>query len=142
MKINIDDGDSVNGYFISVPLNDRESISFDNTYKGHRVLKQVLQDKKEMSHGAKITAEWDTIALNNGKFENVEHIKWLDLDKKDWCNDEIWETVWEKPTDSKLDKELLSFSNYIRANYRNLDAHKVADFQNLLTKEVARFQED
>src|SRR3990167_1975492 len=83
-------------FFISVEIGDNEAISFDYTSKGHRVIKQVLIDKKPFPKGKKPTAEWDAIIINDRKFIKKYHVKWINMDKKDWVNNEIWETVWEK----------------------------------------------
>ncbi|MCX6812323.1 MAG: hypothetical protein NTW79_01720 [Candidatus Berkelbacteria bacterium] len=121
-------------YFISVSLNDKEAISFDNTLKGHRIVKQVLVENKEFPIGTKPTAEWDTIILDNGKFEKTYHVKWKDMGKKDWVNDEVWEAVWQKPISKELSGKLLHFSRLISDNYLNLDKYtpEVKEFEILL----------
>jgi len=94
MNIEVDYNPSPSkSFFISVSLNDKEAISFDYTLKRHRVTKQVLVEKKRFSENSKINGEWDVLVLDDGKFVEKYHAKWIDLGKKDWVNDGIWETV-------------------------------------------------
>lgn len=129
-------------FFISVSLNDKEAISFDYTTKGHRIIKQVLVEEKSFPKGEKISGEWDALILKNKKLVKRYHVRWIDLGKKDWVNDEIWETVWEKPMPDELRNNLLRYSKLISDNYMNLDkfSGKLKDFENLLSKEIARFK--
>lgn len=55
-------------FFISVSVNDTEAISFDYTTKAHRIIRQVLVDKKSFPINQMITSEWDTLVLKDGKF--------------------------------------------------------------------------
>lgn len=128
-------------FFISISLNDKESISFDNTSKGHRVIKQVLIDKKSFLKDRKSTSEWDTLVLKNGKFIKKYHVRWINLDKKDWVNNEIWETTWEKPISKRLSDKLMKYSQFISDNYKKLGKFpkKVKEFENLLYKEIMTF---
>jgi hypothetical protein len=54
-------------YFMSVGLNKREAISFDNTTKGYRVIKQVLIEnsplEKSIAKYGKIDGEWEVIVF-------------------------------------------------------------------------------
>ncbi len=118
-------------FFISVGINEKEAISFDYTIKGHRIIKQILIEKKEFPKNKKPTAEWNTLVIENGKFKKRRHDKWIDMDKKDWVNDEIWETVWEKPINKELAKTLLNYSHLFSDNYRKL---------NQLNKEWRKFE--
>jgi hypothetical protein len=129
-------------FFISVSLNDKEAISFDYTYKGYRVIKQRLVEKKPFPN-KKSTSEWDTLVLRNGKFVKKYHVKWIDLDKKDWCNDEIWETIWEKPISGELADKLMEYSQFISDNYKNLDkfSYKIKEFQDIITGELKTLKE-
>ena len=129
-------------YFISVGLNEKEAISFDNTTKGYRVIKQVLIEKKPLEksiaeHG-EITGEWDVIVLEDSKFVKKYHVKWIDRDILDTVNNETWETVWEKPLDKKVHEKLLYYSRLISDNYENLDKYEkeVEDFKKLLVEEI------
>jgi len=128
-------------FFISVSLNNTEAISFDYTTKAHRIIKQVLVDKKHFPLDQTITSEWDALVLKDGKFVQKYHVKWIDMDKRDWCNDEIWETVKEQPISEELTEELLKYSRLISDNYEFL--HKFSDevksFEQLLSKEMAKF---
>lgn len=147
MKIDIDickgiDDSDPDSFFVSVAINDKEAISFDNTFKGDRVIKQLLVGHQPFSQDKPVTAEWDTIQIDNKKFIRVEHIRWVDLDKRDWCNDEIWETVWEKPISGKLKDNLLYYSNLIQDNYKNLDdfTNELSDFEHLLEAEISKYR--
>ncbi len=104
-------------FFISMSINNKESISFDYTSKAQRVIKQILISKKEFPKGKKPTSEWETLILKDRKFVRKYHVKWIDLNKKDWVNDEIWETIWEKPISVKLKNKLLKYSQLISDNY-------------------------
>lgn len=147
MRVDIDickgiDGSNSDSFFVSVAINDKKAISFDNTLKGYRVIKQLLVDHKPFPQDKPITAEWDTIKVDNKKFIGIEHIKWIDLDKRDWCNDEIWETVWEEPISSELKDKLLYYSNLIQNNYKNLDdfTNELSDFEHLLEAEIPKYR--
>ncbi|MDD2935027.1 MAG: hypothetical protein PHX25_00975 [Candidatus Pacebacteria bacterium] len=143
MKIYIDKG--IKGmdyesshYFISVPVTDTESISFDNSYKGYRIIKQVLVENRSFPTDQKPTSEWDTILVEDGKFVEIEHIKWIDMDKKDWCNNEIWETVWEKPVSEELNKKLLDYAMIVKFHYKELEkfSEEMKSFEDLLSEEI------
>jgi len=133
-------------YFISISLNDKEAISFDHTLKGHRVIKQVLvekiPEKEAVDKYGKITAEWDTIVLKDGKFVRKYHNRWIDRDKFDTVNGETWETVWEKPISENVDEKLLCFSRLISDNYENLDkfSKEMKEFEKFMSKEIAKYK--
>lgn len=128
-------------FFISVPLSEKEAISFDYTQKGHRMIKQVLIEEKEQSKEAIITAEWDTIEIDidSQKLLGVKHVKWIDLNnKRDWCNNQIWETIWRKPITKELEDKLLYYSDLIQDNYRNLPkiSYELENFSKLIQKTI------
>ena len=129
-------------YFISVSLNDKEAISFDNTLKGHRVVKQVSIEKitheEAVEKYGKVDAEWDTLVLVDRKFINRYHVKWIDRDRFDTVNGETWETVWEKPISGEAHKKLLYYSQLISDNYENLDqfSSEMEEFENFLSNEI------
>lgn len=132
-------------YFISVGLNEKEAISFDNTTKGYRVIKQVLVESKSLEklieeHG-EITNEWDTIVLKDGKFVRKYHVRWIDRDKLDTVNNETWETVWEKPLDKEIHEKLFYYSRLVSDNYENLDKYEkeMKEFEKLLAKEIKKY---
>ncbi|NQV00380.1 MAG: hypothetical protein HQ538_06600 [Parcubacteria group bacterium] len=132
-------------YFISVGLNKKEAISFDNTIKGYRVMKQVLiknqpLEKSITEHG-KIDGEWEVIVLDRCKFIRTYHVKWIDKDKIDIINNEIWETAWVKPLDNNIHKKLLYYSGLVSDNYENLEKHKeeMEKFEKLLEKEIKKY---
>ena len=58
-------------FFISTPLNKlgTECLSFDWTRKGHRILKQVIVEKRKTPHesGVAISDEWYTLVIKDGK---------------------------------------------------------------------------
>jgi len=127
-------------FFISVALNDKEAISFDYTTKAHRVIKQVLVEKKPFPRNKKISSEWDALVLKDRKFVRRYHVKWIDMAKKDWVNNEIWETVWEKPIPKKLKDKLMTYSHLISDNYKDLEKfpEKMKEFEEFLLEELAR----
>ena len=130
-----------NTYFISVTINKDEAISFDNTSKGHRIIKQKLIEKKDFPIGGKFSGEWDAIIIKDKKFSKKYHVKWIDLDKKDWVNNEIWETLWEKPILEQLNNKLLYYSRFISDNFNNLGKfqEKLSEFESLLSGEITKY---
>jgi hypothetical protein len=132
-------------YFVSVGLNEKEAISFDNTSKGHRVVKQVLvgQEKQKGTKRKrdKITSEWDAIVLKDGVFVKKYHVTWIDENKFDVVNGEKWETVWEKPINDEMDKKLLCYSRFVSDHYGELGKYskEMKKFEAFLSVEVARY---
>ena len=127
-------------FFISVELDKKEAISFDYTIKGHRVIKQILIDNKSFPKNKKPTSEWDALVINNGKLKKKYHVKWIDIGKRDWVNNEIWETVWIKHLPKKLAPELLHYSQFFSDNYKKLKFFKREwkEFENLLKEEIKK----
>lgn len=80
-------------FFISVGLNDKEALSFDYTTKGHRVIKQILIERKKAGvqnfDKKEISGGWDVIELKDGKFVHKYHVDWVDKGKIDEINDEV-----------------------------------------------------
>lgn len=132
-------------YFISVSLNSKEAISFDNTLKGYRVIKQVLIKKESLSNSIKkygsVVGKWDTIVLKNNKLARIKHNKWIDNGKIDIVNGEIWETIWEKPLNEKINKKLLYYSRLISDNYKKLDqfSNEMKNFEKFIQELVIKF---
>ena len=126
-------------FFISVALNNKEAISFDNTTKAHRVVKQILVEKRKFPKNAKIDGEWDALVLKKGEFKRKYHVKWIDQGKKDWCNNEVWEMVLAKPMLKNLTEKLLKYSRYISNNYKNLDKAKMKGFEDFIKKYVLKY---
>jgi uncharacterized protein YlzI (FlbEa/FlbD family) len=58
-----------------------------------------------------------------------------------WLNDEIWETIWEKPISEELTERLLHYSQLISDHYKNLHkfSKKVKEFEQLVSKEIAEY---
>jgi hypothetical protein len=133
-------------FFISVGLNEKEAISFDYTTKGHRILKQVLVEKKSqeetMEQYGKVSAEWDTIIIKDGKFVQKYHNKWIDCDNFDIVNGETWETVWERPISKQYSEKLLNYSRLISDNYKNLNTFfkEIKEFEKFISKEIEKYQ--
>jgi len=127
-------------FFISVALNNKEAISFDYTTKAHRIVKQVLIEKKPFPKDKKISGEWDALVLKKGRFVKRYHVKWIDMGKKDWANDEIWEAAWAKPISKELKNKLIRFSHFISDNYKNLQKFpkEMREFESLLSKEIKK----
>lgn len=143
MKIYVDDSGGKDSFFISVPLSDREAISFNGTLEQEpRIIKQVLVEEKAMPQDQSLTMEWDTFVIEDGKLVDKEHVRWVDQGKKNWCNNEVWETVWEKPISADLIKRLRDYSNFIYKHHSELEKHKeeMGEFEKLLIQEVAKSQ--
>lgn len=130
-------------FFISVELNKEEAISFDYTIKGHRILKQVLVEKKKMPIDIKITSEWDALVLIDKKLIKKYHVRWIDKDKRDWVNDEIWETRNPKQIPEEISDKLLHYSQLISDNYKHLDEFQkeLTDFEDLLSEQIAKYEQ-
>ena len=144
MEIHVDYNPSPKDhFFVSVQLNDKEVISFDKTIKGHRMIKQVFKEYKPFPPDAKFNSEWNTIVLKDRKFVQEYHVQWIDQDKLDWLNGEVWETVWEKPISQELTDNVLRYSQLISDNYKGL--HKFSDeikkFEELLSKEMTKISD-
>ena len=138
MEIHIDYNPSPKDhFFISIPLNDTECISFDHTIKGHRVVKQVFREKI-LQPAVNITSEWDTLVLKNREFTEKFHVRWIDMEKKDWLDGEVWETVWEKPIESELSEKLLHYSQLVSDHYDNLTPYiaEISEFEKLLSQQM------
>lgn len=133
-------------FFISVGLNEKEAISFDYTLKGHRVLKQILVEEKSQEEAVeqygKVTAEWDTIVIKDGKFFRKYHNKWIDRNNLDTVNGKTWDTVWEKPISEELAEKLLFYSRLISDNYDNLDkfSKEMKEFEEFMSKEIVKYK--
>jgi len=142
MEIEIDTNPSPrDSFFISVPLRKNEFLSFDYTYKGHRVIKQVLVEKKKFPKNTKFDSEWVTIVVKNKKFLKTYKVKWVDMNKLDWVNNEIWETVWVKKISKKLKDRLLKYSQLISDNYKHLEAYRkeMSEFEDLMKLLVKKY---
>ncbi len=143
MEIHIDYNPSnhipKNHFFISVHQKEKD-ISFDYTIKGHRIIEQVLIAKKKFPKNKKPTSKWFTIIIKNRKFVKTYKVKWIDLNKKDWVNNEIWETIWEKPISKILTKKLLFYSQLISDNYKHLEKFEkeLKEFERILKKEIKK----
>ncbi|MFC1618145.1 hypothetical protein ACFL2B_02595 [Patescibacteria group bacterium] len=125
-------------FFISVPISDKEIISFDKTIKGHRIVKQVYREEKPFTEDTKFDAEWDVLIIKDKKFASKYHVKWIDKDQLDWLNGEIWETIWEKKMSQDLSDQLLNYSRLVSDNYQNLDsiAKQLDEFEKLLANQI------
>ncbi|MBN2095724.1 MAG: hypothetical protein JW727_06770 [Candidatus Aenigmarchaeota archaeon] len=126
-------------FFISISISDTEVISFDCTSKGPRVIRQALVERKNFPKSRPPTSEWDVLILESGQFVRKYHAKWIDLGKRDWVNDEIWETTQEKPISKELNEKLLFYSRLISDNYKALGlfSREMSDFEEVLTKEIS-----
>ena len=142
MDIFIDDGVSRDWFFISVPINDKDSISFDWTVKGQRVVLQRLEGKV-VPPNLEPSAEWDTIHIRNGKLIEREHVKWYDQGEKDVINDEIYKTIKEWPVDKMVASRLLDYSVFVREHSRELYkyADKMSEFEKFLEKLLMEYKD-
>jgi len=141
MKIYVDVIENSSQYFISVHLKENEAISFDNTKKGFRVIKQLLIGRSTLDQKETITDEWDSIVVENRRYLGKEHVRWLDLKDKDWCNGEIWQTVREGSIDKELSKEINYYLNLIQVHYSELEKYEkeIISFEALLNVAVKDF---
>jgi hypothetical protein len=89
-------------FFVSISLNDKEAISFDNTVKGARIIKQILAENKNFPSSSKIDGEWEAIIIKDGIFIKKYPINWIDLGKRD-----------NYLTLKKHKKAILAFEKYI-----------------------------
>ncbi len=129
-------------FFISAGLNNTEAISFDYTTKGHRVIKQVLtkiKTKEEIEKEPHKSGGWDTLVLKDGEFIKKYHVEWTDKGKFDEVNDEVWETVWEKPLPDSDKKKLLEYSHLISDNYEHLNEDEMANFEGYMKDLVEQY---
>ncbi len=92
------------GFFISVSQG-KESISFDYTTKGHRVVKQVLL--KHTKTKEKPTLSWKTLRVLDGIPKGIHNVDWIDRGNIDIINGDVYKTVWEKPLPNKIKRDLL-----------------------------------
>jgi hypothetical protein len=131
-----------NHFFISVHRTKKRYISFDKTIKGHRIIEQILIEEKRFPKNKKPTSKWKTLVIKNKKVTGEYSVKWIDLDKKDWVNDEIWETTREKSISKRLTKKLLFYSQLISDNYKNLKkfGKEMEEFEKVLKTEIERFE--
>lgn len=132
----------MNYFLISIEIASGIALTFQNTRKAERIIKQKLIEKKKMQNNARITDEWKTIVINNAKFDFEYNVRWIDLNYKDWINDEIWETVWEKPLSKKLSEALLHYSRIISDNYDNIEKIKeeISKFEELISDVIAELK--
>lgn len=149
MDIEIDYNPSpIDRFFISVAISETEALSFDYTQKGHRIIKQVLKkidetpSKEETKD--KPDAEWDSIVLHDGSFVRKYHVVWYDRDSEDLVNDELWETVWERPIDDKTRDRLSYFSQLVSDHFEELDKYRdeIREFERFLAEQIGYYQKE
>jgi len=136
MDIFIDDNMPRDWFFISTPVSETESISFDWTMKGHRIILQRMIKSGEPAPESKPTMEWDTLYIRDSKYISKEHIQWYDLDKQDWVNGNLYETVKEWLLDDNTANELLKYSLVVRDHKSELEnySREMQEFEKLLNK--------
>ena len=112
-------------YFFTIELNKNgDGISFDNTIKGHRILKQINAGKIDTKNEI-VREEWDIFHFINGKFKEKIHEKWIDKGKEDIINGIVYKQIWEITTPEKIDNILLELNNLLWANKENLNSKTV-----------------
>ncbi len=133
MKIIIDDKISRSWFFITVPISNDESLSFDRTRKGPRIILHKFLGEKSKPEGEP-HLRWDMIYIEDGKFTNREHIEYYYIDKKDWINGRVYENVRKWPLDEQTAKKLLKYSLAVRDNINELDKYSddMREFEKLL----------
>ena len=126
-------------YFFTILLNKKgDGISFDNTIKGHRILKQINVGKIDTKNEI-IREEWDTFHFASGKFKEKIHEKWVDKGKDDVINGIIYKQVWEIQTPEEIDKLLLEFNNFLWENKENLSSQNVQKEVERVSKKLYKF---
>mgnify|MGYP001603661194 CR=1 FL=1 len=135
MDIFIDNNIGGDQFFISVPINEKDSISFDWTTKGHRVIKQRLKGEQPPPN-SEPTMEWDTLYIHDGKFVGKEHVIWYDMGQEDWVNGKIYETIKEWPIDEATAEKLLRYSLIVSDHTAELGKYvkEMQEFEGLLNK--------
>ena len=112
-------------YFFTIELNKNgDGISFDNTIKGHRILKQINAGKIDTKNEI-VREECDIFNFIYGKFKEKIHEKWVDKGKEDIINGIVYKQIWEIPTPEKIDNILLELNNLLWANKENLNSKTV-----------------
>lgn len=134
MDIFIDDNIGTDEFFISVPLDERDLLSFDWTTKGHRVILQRLERMGVAVVGEKPASEWDTLHIKNGEFIGKEHVVWYGMGQEDWINGDVYAAIHEWPLDEITAKELLRYSLLVREHIAGLEfyAQEMRAFERLL----------
>lgn len=123
-------------YFFTIELNRQgDGISFDNTLKGHRILKQVNEGKIDTADEA-VKEEWDVFHFVDGKFKETIHEKWVDKGEDDVINGTIYRRVWEVRTPEDIDKRLLQLNDFLWKNRRHLNSKQVEDRVKDASKEL------
>lgn len=114
-------------YFFTIGLNEKgDGISFDNTIKGHRILKQINAGEID-TKDEEVREEWDMYHFVNGKLKEKIHEKWVDKGKDDIINGTIWRQVWEIPTPEEIDNMLMALNDFLWENKENLDSQTVIE---------------
>jgi len=114
-------------YFFSIELNNnKDSISFDNTLKGHRILKQINLGEIDTST-ENIKQEWDIYHFVNGQFREIIHEKWIDKGQDDVINGTLFRQVWEIEMPKKIDQMLLDLNNFLWKKRENLGSKEITD---------------
>lgn len=123
---NIMPENSSDKYFVTIELNDNgDGISFDNTLKGHRILKQI--NIGEYKGNDLVTDEWDMYSFVDGELNNIIREKWIDKGKDDIINGIIYRQAWEVSTPKEIDDMLLDFNSFLWGNKDNLKSQSVRD---------------
>ncbi len=142
MKIEIDYNPTPkNSFFISIPINEKEDVCFDNTSKRVGIIKQIVIEEKSIPANTKIDEQWETIVLEDRKFIEKFTVNWIDKGEIDWCNGKVFKCVWEKHLSNKLKEQLLYYSRLVCDNYNNLDkfSNELINFENLLKNELVKY---
>ena len=114
-------------YFFTIELNKKgDGISFDNTLKGHRILKQINIGRINMKNEF-VKEEWDTYHFVDGKFREKIHEKWIDKGKDDVINGTIFRQVWEIPTPGWINKMLIKLNDFLWNSKDSLNSKTVIE---------------
>ena len=126
IECNIIPPNSKDKYFFIVILNiNGDSISFDNTIKGHRILKQVNIGK--YTGNKSIRESWFMYVFKDGKYKGEKWEDWIDEGKDDIINGIVYRQVWEIPTPRDIDNMLLTLNNFLWLHKDDLQSKEVTN---------------
>ena len=114
MQIFIDLMPRSEGFFISIYLSETQSLSFDYTLKGHRIIKQVLlEDPSGKLPNQGPLPSRKVLKSVDGKFSGFLERSWADRVREGSITDGVWRTVWESYLPEPIIKKLQELSEQV-----------------------------
>ena len=114
MQIFIDLMPRSEGFFISIYLSETQSLSFDYTLKGHRIIKQVLlEDPTGKLPNQGPLPSRKVLRSIDGKFSGFLERSWADKVREGSIIEGVWRTVWESYLPEPTIKKLLELSERV-----------------------------